>query len=677
MKKSPEPAQSETLSGAVRTHLGLGLNSWPPPADFPIMTTSDGTVLSYYSDSIWDLSHWAGKRFVLNFGDGAQRKDRAIVSAENAALLRQATAWLLLGPRAVRKATTLKAKFKLIKPIFVHCTAQGISAADLYRFPLVIESLGEKIKPSRLDEVVSVLHKLYDQRDQLGYTILDRPGISRLCACVSSHEEHQTPYIPPRIWNYVLYRCKEFIEQYLLNIEGIEGCFEYALDKYAECAGSLEAACAGDYDSRKAPFQSASEEGSFAKTCDRFGIRKLLETWIAGAGDVGSDEEFGPRVLSNYLGMAGYIGTIYLVARTLMRIEEAWLLRSDCAEVHLDETFGKVHLIRGRTSKTIQDEGALWVATESCNEALRMMTSASRLRMKTAEANPNVPTTEEYLRNPFLVPRPYEPWTLRKSLTDELSIRQSYQSLDAVVHLYPKFLDEAVMVIRKEDLDVARRVNPTLDGDKYSVGVPWILGWHQFRRTGAVNMFVSGLVSTFSLQHQMKHRTLLMTHFYCQGFSELALDEKTREEILRAMYDMQALDASEFYASDLSSPHGEPRKAGALAPVNGKDLIELRKLAKAGKIPWRETPFGGCTKQGDCEFGGFDNMIRCGGGDGEPPCAHGLFDNAKKPAVVKLKERIELQLVDAPKESPLKAWLTDVLASLRNIVNFMEGSPQK
>src|SRR5690606_36008847 len=104
-----------------------------------------------------------------------------------------------------------------------------------------------------------------------------------------------------------------------------------------------------------------------------------------------------------------------------------------------------------------------------------------------------------------------------------------------------------------------------------SVGTPWTLAWHQLRRTGAVNMFASGIVSDSSLQHQMKHSTLLMTHYYTHGFSEVPLNEATRAEILGTMYEMAARDASELFTDNFVSAYGGDRKNQALAPISSKD----------------------------------------------------------------------------------------------------------
>lgn len=199
----------------------------------------------------------------------------------------------------------------------------------------------------------------------------------------------------------------------------------------------------------------------------------------------------------------------------------------------------------------------------------------------------------------------------------------------------------------------------------------WTLGWHQLRRTGAVNMFASGLVSDASLQHQLKHATLLMTHYYAQGFSEIALDETTRTEIVKTMYEMAAKDSAELFNDDFVSPHGQEHKDRLLSTIDGNQQKALRTLAQKGTLPWRETPFGGCTKTGHCEYGGFDSIIRCGGGDGRPPCAHGLYDRSKRKNVEVAANRIRIQLLEEPDGSPRREFLDQTLKSFINIIDTL------
>jgi hypothetical protein len=649
--------------------------SWPPPTDFPVAVGKDGRVVSRYGDHVWNLSDWAKVPMVLNFGDGPQRKDRPSISAENAQLLRQIAAWFLFGPRAAREAGTLKAKFKLIRPIFTGCSARGILASGLFRYPAAIEEIGSNLSPSRFDESVSVLHGLYEQREKLGFFILNPAGIARLVACVPEHVTRQTPYIPPRIWAYIVNRCKEFLDDYALHMSSIEDCFSYCLERYMDFEGQTETTASGRFTRGRRPPSETILGSHFSDISSQFGIEEVIRKWTVHESHRPYSKENSIQKLSSYLTLAGYVGTLYIAAFSLMRVSEVWKLRSDCFKKHTDAEFGDVYLLQGDTTKTQKEVNALWVTSESTSGAISVMTSAARLRMHAASANPDAPVTKEYLMNPYLVPRSYDPWSCRRSTKTKLSTRHSHLSLAAVVKVFPLLFDRNQLEIQPEDLIAARRVSPSLDDKKFAAGKTWTLCWHQLRRTGTVNMFASGTVSEYSLQYQLKHSTLLMTHFYGQGFSELSLNEKTRREILHTMYEMAANDAIELFNDDFISPHGEARKTLALAPIERKELKELRKLAEKGGIPWRETPFGGCTKAGPCEYGGFDHMIHCGGGNDNAPCAHGLFDKRKQPAVLELSRRIRSQLIDIGEKSPMRSWLSEMVAALNNIILAMNEGP--
>jgi hypothetical protein len=424
-------------------------------------------------------------------------------------------------------------------------------------------------------------------------------------------------------------------------------------------------------DPKSRPFCSPESEESFAEVAVRFGVKDLLEKWVVAEDRSDRRRHIDVRDLSVYLSMTGYVGTIYVTAFSLMRIEEAWKLRCDCLKVHKDKDFGDIHLLQGETTKTLKDPTAVWVTPSSTVDAINAMRSSARLRMIAASANPLVPESSNHVDNPYLIPRSFDPWTARRSIDSDPSIRQTYLSLAQVIRQYPRLLNREEMVINPADIDVARRINPTIDNEKFVPGVPWVLSWHQFRRTGAVNMFASGIISDFSLQYQLKHATVLMTHYYGQGFSEVALNEETRVEILATMYEVAAMDASRLFDDDFVSSYGAERKGQALSAITNKDLISLRKLVRKGQVAWRETPFGGCTNPGPCEYGGFDHLIHCGGGDGKPLCAHGLFDRSKKPAVEQLSREIDIQLADFREQDPLRGWLTETSSALKNILQTM------
>lgn len=676
-------------------HLGLGIDSqlvtptasnyrppsWPPPNDFPIVIDESGKVVSRYGDSKWKFWPWALKSITLGFGDGHQRAGASCISPRNADLLRQVAAWWMYGPQAVREPASLKLRFGIIRSLFVLCSRENIEASDISRFPQVADKLPGECRASQMGYFLRLLHTLYEQRDQIGFVLLDREGLSRFEAASPAYVRRQTPYIPSRIWAYQVNRLRAFLDDYQVHRQAIEECYRFCLDSYAHNAGSLTAACRDGLDRSRNPFivndvltgarTGAVFHGPFSETARRFGIEDLLKRWVLSADESNGDRRYGIRALSTYFSMAGYVGMAYLLNFSMMRIEEGWSLRADCLEVEHDERFGPIYLLRGPTTKTIQDSDARWVVSPSAQIAVEVMSSVAGLRMIAAEANPDVPTSSEHVRNPYLVVRAYEPWTQTQASCSPMDVRPQFVYYSQFSINWPNLFEEKELMITDEDLRIARLITPTLDAKTFRVGNVWPLAYHQLRRTGTVNMQGSGLVSDASLQYQLKHASRAMSLYYGQGYSRVRLSETAKNEYIRTMYEVIGKQISQLFSNRFVSPHGAKRKDQILEPVDPKDSKRLVAAAKEGKVSWRETLLGGCTKIGPCEYGGVDNIARCGGGDGKAPCVDALFDREKAPAMQQLKRVIECRLVEASEPSPYRASLEAQQRAVDNALNVI------
>lgn len=642
--------------------------TWPPQRDFPIVIDAEGKIVSRYGDSIWNLSLWAKRPLTLNFGDGPQIKGQASITPANADLLRQITAWWLYGQRAVQNALTLKTRFCSVRALFTLCSTEGITASELIRFPAIADKLSNVIAPSVADNTLTLLHALYEQREQLGFTLLDRVSLSRLEAAIPEHEARQTPYIPPRIWTYQVNRLRAFLDDFNEHREEIEACFRFCLDAYAKNYGSLENACVRKISSRN-PFTTitmADYHGSFSQTTQRFGIAGLLQRWCLEPATPQADL----RNFTGYMSMVGYVGTAYLLNFSLMRIQEAWSLRTDCLEIENDERFGPIYILHAETTKTTDDDDARWPTSHSAKVAVDAMAFVSRLRMACAEANPNVPTTAQDISNPYLAVRAYEPWASTKNRTS--SIRASCKDYGEWDRKYPNLFDLDELRITETDLQLARLINPDLDGEIFAVGNIWPLAWHQLRRTGAVNMQASGLVSDASLQYLLKHATRAMSLYYGQGYSRVRLNETARVTYVRTMYEVLGKDVACLFSDRFVSPHGEKRKDEILRLVDPKDNKKLMALAKSGKVSYRETLLGCCTNPVPCTFGGIDNVAACGG-DKTHPCANILYDREKAPAIRQLGCVIASRLVDAQVGSPYRESLEAQQRTVENVLHVIES----
>jgi len=193
------------------------------------------------------------------------------------------------------------------------------------------------------------------------------------------------------------------------------------------------------------------------------------------------------------------------------------------------------------------------------------------------------------------------------------------------------------------------------------------------RRTGAVNMQASGIVSDASVQYQVKHATRACTVYYGQGRSKVRLNDSARAEFIRTMYEVMSKEISALFTNRFVSPLGEDHKLRKLQLVDPTDSKKLAQAAKTGRISYRETLLGGCMKRGSCTFGGIDNVIHCGGGDTGTPCADALYDRTKASRIVKLADLISAKLRDAPDSSPLRESLEAQHRSVKNALSHISS----
>ncbi|MGZ4954156.1 MAG: hypothetical protein ACXV8Q_03505 [Methylobacter sp.] len=650
--------------------------TWPPSPDFPVVLDAQGKVISRYGDPFWDVSLWAAKPMRLSFEAHSKGKATQLTTTNND-LLRQITAWWLFGDGRVYSIRTLTGWFSKLHPLFAHCSQLGIAASNLSRFPAVIDEYAKDISPTDNARLTLLLNRLYEQRSELGFEILDRSGIARLHAASSDENIKQTPYIPPRIWTYQVTRLREFLDDFNAHQDQFDACFRFCLDTYTQKSGGLLNNVFENVATRRSQYKpfsrqksgnagvkpSSEFQGPFILTAERFGIKDFLERWCIRPN--ASFEDYGIRVLAYCFSMVSYVGTAYILNFSLMRIEEAWNLRSDCLMVEHDEQFGDIYILCGETTKTLSDANARWPTSPSVKVAIDAMTFVARLRMICAQANPKVSLSAIDLSNPYLVQRAYEPWVPTKE--NKSSVRPRVKIYRDSIEYFPNLLDPKQLQITESDIQIARLVNPDLDDKKFAEGKPWRFRWHQFRRTGAVNMQASGLVSDASLQYLLKHLSRTCSLYYGRNFSRLSLDNQAQQLYVKTIYEILGKEFANLLTDRFVSPHGERRKSEILKLVTPQDDKKLTQLAKSGKLMYRPILLGGCAKRdGPCQYGGIESVAHCGGGDSSPPCADVLYDREKASLVRRLDQTIDERLVKAPEGSPDRDALLDQKRSVRN-----------
>ena len=657
---------------------------WPPRNDFPIVVGRDGETISRFGDQIWDVSIWVGYIFRFNFGDTPRRKDDFGNTPENSLTFKLIIIWWLYRPGKIRKPRRLMAIYTALRPMFVACSKEGVSALDLYKFPAVQNKIFTEASKGRNKTVIMIAHEIWESRDELGFYLLTPWDIGKIAVTIEKNDEvKQTPYIPPRIWLYQASRLRACLEDFMANREAIANCFKFCLDTYAHNAGSLAKACSQDFPAHLRPFNVNNKRHhkkhpeaiyfkTFFEVSDKFGITELLERWVPRM------KKGGAASFSAYFNLISLVGTAYLVNFSLMRIEESFSLKTNSLSIERDENTGEdIYILTGVTTKTIHDDDARWITAPSAKLAIDVLSIVAKLRIQCAVLNPNVPISASDTSDPYLYQRPYEPWRKKsKGFEYTQDIRPTVSSYVATLQKNTKLFDPSEMRITDRDLESALLITPSLNPKEYFVGNEWSLGWHQLRRTGAVNMAGSGIVSESAMQYQLKHATRAMTRYYGSGHYHLrfGLNSSAVNEYVRTIYEMLAKEVTLVTSPRFISPHGEKRKEQLLAAISEKDHKALVSEARKGRINYRPMFLGACMNDGPCEYGGFEHVARCGGLNGSQPCESALYDKNMLPRIQALRDNLQTRLSGAEEGSPLETSLSIQKLAVENAINVINLS---
>lgn len=660
--------------------------SWPPPANWPVSLDEKLRPVSYYGDDIWDFTFWAGRAFRLNFVGGQKGSRALLINAENAELLRLVTAWFIWGKFAASTTSTLMYYFNTIRSLFVLASENRIRGDQIMRFPRVFQALKRLHAEKKNEHLPLLLHRLWDSREELGFVLVDSAGIQELVELGASHDRNQTPYIPPRIWAYQVGRIRECLEDYLAKKSQIENCFNYCVDAYASMHGTLEAAMvsARTVSPTMKPFAIQSKNvdqsneqiypGRFEKTANLFGLMDLLDKWIGASSVAGREIGVIVSDLSQYLSLCQRAAYAYIMNFTVQRKGEAASLRADCL-IWEQDPLGAIPVICGETTKTDIDSDARWPTSPSVSLAIEVATSIALLRMRCAAAHPEVQTTEIDQSNPYLFHRVFEPFGLATDRSVRYATLPQQVSYQRALEYYPRLLDPNELRITAEDRRIALMFTPWLEhDDAFSVGEVWPLAWHQLRRTGAVNMFSSELLSDSSIQFLMKHRSQSMSRYYGRGRGRLRVSEVATKLVVSSMYEVRVEASKSLATEKYVSPLGFERKQGALVHlVDKKDAKALAKAGRNGNVGFRFIRLGACTSQEDCEYGGIESVARCGGGDSGKPCSDALFDREKEGTVIDELRELEQELAASVAGTPKYKALIAERSAMENYLNVLAG----
>lgn len=655
---------------------------WPPPNDWVVSLNTAGEPASCWGDDMWNFSAWAGKSFKLDFAGGRHQRSGSPLSPQNQQVLRLLITWIIWGPRAGKSWGTLRSNFKHVRRMVALCETEGIVASDLNRFPHVIRKApGLFSNETERNDVLLLLDRLRRGADIIGVVLLDENGLALLTKafcespCKSKEDSEQTAYIPPRIWLYQNRRLRQLLDDFLAHAGEVENCYNFCVDTYEDAVGSLEAAVTGLRRSdSQTPFSRHSQSvnsrqfaGPFVETAESYGITQLLSRWVQPQQRQGlTVKTFGSYLTLVQLGAIAYIANF-----TLQRKEEAGALRTDCLVWDNDPSVGRIPIICGETTKTDPDIDARWPTSPSVEVAVKAASIVARMRMRCTVAHPESACSEYERNNPYLYHYSLDPWSTNSRGVKSYSTRPVVPAYQEFLRRYPLLFDKKELRIREDELLLAKMFTPNLSTDgKFEVGKIWPLAYHQLRRTSAVNMFASGMLSDTSIQVIMKHLTVMQSYYYGKNYSRVRFSVEVEAITTAARYDVMAKQIETLVEERYVSPLGSDRKQEIIVNlVSDKDFKALVSAGRRGEVSFRETRLGGCTKRGACDYGGIESVARCAGGDGGKPCRDAIYDSKKRLSAERSLAHVEERLNQAQTGSPRARALEAEAQGLRNFLN--------
>ena len=231
--------------------------------------------------------------------------------------------------------------------------------------------------------------------------------------------------------------------------------------------------------------------------------------------------------------------------------------------------------------------------------------------------------------------------------------------------------------VRQEDIDELERFNPLVNWvEEYNlkIGEAWQFRPHQFRRSLVVYGIRSGMIQLAVLKKQLQHLTVDMTTYYgnssgaAANLFEDSLIKEFKEENSRyqfVQYEERVIDSNDFLFG------GEGTRLSLLRQKNQAPeyLVDKQKTLqyfKEGRLSYKQTPLGGCSKIGACDKLGFSYITAC------IDCKYSIFDSYSKVALNKAKQAYIARLLKYDKTSITYRQIIIEINSIDKLLNNIE-----
>lgn len=599
-----------------------------PRSDFPISVTSDGRILSRFQDDVWDLTPYAPTATRMRFVPIVEGTSAA-VSIRNVDLQKRVAFWSLYGLGLRCAVNTVMGLFHVFRKVIALCTKNGVLASELYRYPVVYGQLTASIPVSQKHVFRRLMSRLARDADLLDFRILHEAQSEEIARRMGTYRQVQTAFIPERIYFYAVNRCVEVVELYLHNEAAIARLYKLCVQtsvKFPSRKGKTTGPWRGRRDariSRNTALERATGR-SFSEQAAILGVKEVIEKTLSS----NIHESTNVKTVGTYLTTVLLACRLLLAALSGMRRTEHATLRLDCLERRTDALLGEVFLLRGETTKTMNDRSAYWITSAPAARGIEAAKSISKLRAYASRKDPrrNLTGVTRVPKSTRLFSWSTDPWTPLTGEETKLAHVDAVTSSGLSPSLMAMLFDNEQLRITGQDLAQAIRLTPDLDANIFYEGAIWSLSWHQFRRT-LVCLALGAGVSLPTLAWQLKHCGIAMTQHYGTNYFKVPANQALSKEFEMAQVELLLVRGLELAEDEYVSAAG--KKQFAIRLLSENDEKSLVKAAKSGAFAFKRTALGVCTNPEPCTYGGWEDVSHCA------DCTRALVARNNKDAIQK------------------------------------------
>lgn len=632
------------------TVLQIDFNNKYPEQDRPISFDKDGQVLSRFSNDIWDFStviRGYEANATLDFSEAGTGLNKETLIHLRLIILHN---WLYnRDSKDTITFKTLKNKYSVYRSLASFFKGKNSSFLYMNKNGIAQRKYLEKLslnKKSRIDIIISFIKSMnkagtfFNLGNNFGVDQDFMIKIEKIKLMAVSSTK-QTTLIPSRIYSEFINSSLEVFQNFNNNLCKLKKYFEEEFPTLTRYQGR-----------HPETFLKSMASGGLLAYCEYFNVRTKHQ-------------------LVYNLTLIQTLGFFMVGCFTGMRKTEILNLGQNCLQQKIIED-REVYVLNGYTSKTSSTgvRKATWITSKTIFPIIDTLKGLHSIIKNICDhygLYQNI-AIHEYPLFPHIPIQKIEAQGFHSQYKHPPTL---LYSIDNTFDLL-KGID-----IRQDDINELERFNPLIHwGEEYKieVGEKWKFRPHQFRRSLVVYAIRSGMIQLAVLKKQLQHLTVDMTAYYgnssatASNLFEDNLIEEFKEENSRfqfIQYDKKVIETKDVLFG------GEGTRLSIVRSKNPvpEYLLDKQKTLqyfKEGRLSYKKTPLGGCSKIGSCDKLGFSYITAC------IDCKDSIFDSSSKEALHKTKQMYLTRLSKYNVDSITYRQLQIEINSIDKILNKIE-----